>query len=95
MAEPVTVIPASEVEGNITSCKVENQVKSIQKESAWSFRQTSNYMTYDVCNKNVLAEYQVPEFTTFGLFMVITVPIILIITLAAIFDGGGSYYGDW
>lgn len=87
-----TLIPASDVQGNITSCKIENQLKSIQKNSALSLQQTSTYMTYDVCNRNTIAEYKIPELTGFSIFIGLAVVTIVAMIIVAISDSDG-YFG--
>ena len=81
-----TLIPASNVEGNITSCKVENQVKTIKKDSVFSIQRTTTYMTYDVCNRQQIAEYQVPEFTGLGVWAGVAVIVVIVIILAIVAD---------
>lgn len=86
MSNQTTIIPASEVEGNITSCKIENQVKEVKKDSTFSIQKTTTYMTYDVCNREVIAEYQVPEFTGFiGMVIIVPIAILMMIAMASDF----------
>ena len=66
MNEANVIVPTSNVEGNITNCKIENQLLSIDRKSAFSVTETRNYITYDVCNKQELARYSMPEFTGNG-----------------------------
>ena len=75
------IVPGSKVEGNITSCKIEQVLKSVDKKSVFSFRQTSTYITYDVCNKQIIAEYKVPEFTSFGIFLGVAIVFLLMIAM--------------
>jgi hypothetical protein len=67
------IVPGPKVEGNITSCKIEQVLKSIDKKSVFSLRQTSTYITYDVCNKQIITEYKVPEFTSFSVIFGIAI----------------------
>lgn len=57
------IIPSSEVKGDITSCKIDKQIVSIERKSVFSISQKVNYITYDVCNKQQISSYSVPEFT--------------------------------
>jgi len=77
------LIGGENVEGNVTSCKIENQLKSVEKNSAFSIQQKKEYMTYDVCNKKVIDEYSVPAFTGFSIFFAVTIFVIIIMSLYA------------
>ena len=57
------IVPTSNVEGNITNCKIENQVLRVDRKNVLSLTEKTTYITYDVCNKEVLSEYTVPEIT--------------------------------
>ena len=81
MAE--TVVVGGEVKGDITSCKIENQTKSVHRDSVSSVTQTTNYISYDACSKTVLEEYSVPEPTGVG----------FIIFFALLFAGLVSFGG--
>ena len=65
------IVPTNKVEGDITSCKIENQVLCVEKKSVLSFKQTTTYVSYDVCSKSIIQEYTIPEFTTFGFVMIL------------------------
>jgi hypothetical protein len=71
------LVPANQIEGNITTCKIENQIKSVERKSAFSLTETKNYMTYDVCNRQVISEYSIPEITGAIIFPIFIIPIIL------------------
>ncbi len=73
MDKAVVVAPSSQVQGDITQCKIENTLKSYKIDSAFSITGQSTYITYDVCNKTVLSEYINPEITLFGAIVVIIV----------------------
>jgi hypothetical protein len=63
--ETQTIIPVgNQVEGNITSCKIENQLIKIDKESIFSLSQLKTYAAYNVCDKEIINQYQVPEGTS-------------------------------
>lgn len=83
------IVGSENIEGNITSCKIENQLKLVKKNSAFSIQQTSTYMTYDVCNKHTIAEYTVPEFTGMAppvlMFLVVFVGMVVMM-VRLIFD---------
>jgi hypothetical protein len=67
MNTPQTVIvPGTNVEGNITSCKIENQLISTQRSSALSVTETNTYASYDVCSKEIISQYSVPQVTELG-----------------------------
>jgi hypothetical protein len=65
MAEP-TVLVGGNVSGNITSCKIEQQNVSISRKGLFSASETNTYISYDVCNKQIIREYTVPSFTALG-----------------------------
>lgn len=81
-----TAVVGGDVKGDITSCKIENQTKSVKKDSVFSFQQTTTYITYDVCNKESIAEYKVPEFTMFGIFAPFLVGVLLVFFFLAWLD---------
>jgi hypothetical protein len=65
-APAVAVVPSSDVQGNITACQINQQLLSIQRQSAFSITELDTYITYDVCSKKVLAQYSVHDLTDFG-----------------------------
>ena len=63
-----TIIPVgNDVQGDITSCKIDNAVLSISKNSALSLTERTTYASYNVCTKEVIQTYEVPNVTTFAL----------------------------
>jgi len=62
----VAVVPGSNVQGNITTCQINQQLLSIQRQSTFSITELDTYITYDICSKKVLAQYAVHDFTDFG-----------------------------
>lgn len=74
------------IEGEITSCKIENEVVNIDKTSAFSITQIKTYRSYDVCTKQTINEYPIQEFTAFSGFSLIFGAILLVIMLAIIVD---------
>lgn len=63
MSTPTVVVPTAGVEGNLTTCKIETSQIMIEKEGVFSFTQAVHYRSYDVCTKEVVNDYVVPEFT--------------------------------
>lgn len=64
MSEQKVIVPTAEVQGDITSCKIENQLVSRYRESPFSLTQTSSYVSYNVCTKEIMDRYTVPEMTS-------------------------------
>jgi len=96
-----TLIIPTEVEGNVTSCKIESTQISREKKSPWSFTQKGTYQSYDVCTKTVVQEYTVPEFTLFGGvaawsagMSLLLVPFLLYVIVASINDRRKGVWGD-
>ena len=94
------LLPSTKIEGDVTSCKVESVIQSVQKEGAFSFEQISTYQTYDVCTKEIIEVYSVPELTLFGGFLVVPVlilallvPFIVWVTFAILNDKRKGVYG--
>lgn len=78
MAE--TVVPvAGDVKGDITACKIETVKKSVDRKGAFSFTQKENYVTYDVCTKQIVTEYSTKTVTGGGLFVVCLAAVVLIV----------------
>ena len=67
--QPIAIVPTTNVEGNITSCKIETAKVSIDRESPMSFVQHTTYQSYDVCTKEVIDSYVMPEVTGFAFFI--------------------------
>lgn len=63
---PNISVLSSNVKGDISSCKIENQMFRIRRDSVVSLVEYHDYISYDVCNESVLYEYSVPEFTVFS-----------------------------
>jgi hypothetical protein len=65
MAENV-LIPSANVEGNITSCKIENQLIKTDRASVFSVQEIETYATYDVCSKQIIQQYTIPSLAPAG-----------------------------
>lgn len=61
--DKTNVVVGGNVQGDITSCKIENQLIKTEKASVWSIKEKNTYASYDVCSKKVISQYVVPEFT--------------------------------
>lgn len=83
MNENKAVVVSGDVQGNITSCGIEQQIKSIEVNHALSLSGKVTYITYDVCNKDILAEYTRPEPTELGWALII------VLSIVAVFVGIG------
>ncbi len=80
----VKLVGGSGVTGNITDCKIENQLKSITRNSKMSLGQENTYITYDVCNREVIGEYTVPTWTGTGVFLMALISIIVVFVMIPI-----------
>ncbi len=85
------VVVGGNVKGDITSCTVQNQLLKLEKNSPWSYRQNSTYITYDVCSKKVLATYKVPEFTAFGVGLNLLISALVLLVLVGIISSSDSF----
>jgi hypothetical protein len=79
MSDKIVLTGSDNIQGDITSCKIEKQLKTSQRDSVFSLSSNNTYMTYDVCNKNQISEYTVPEFTGFGVFVLFAVFVFVLI----------------
>jgi hypothetical protein len=57
------IVPTNNVEGNITSCKIETSPIKVDRHSVWSLTEKTTYRSYDVCTKQTIDTYTKPEFT--------------------------------
>ena len=85
------VIVGGNVSGDITSCGIDSQLVDVAKDNVWSIRQMSTYRAYDMCTKQVINEYSVPEFTMIAPAYFIGVPLMLIILVGIVSDIVVSY----
>jgi hypothetical protein len=76
-----TIVPVDgNIKGDITDCKIETVKKSVERRGSLSATQKENYVTYDVCTKNIVTEYQTSTITSFGfLYVVIGVVAVFIV----------------
>jgi len=91
MAEPL-IVTNGEVKGDITSCKIENQLKKVQRDSLTSVSEKNTYISYDVCSKSVVDEYTVPSFTGVG-FIILAV-LFMLGVVGAVSAIGGMLEGE-
>lgn len=54
------------IEGDVTSCKIENVLVKTYRKGVFSMSQQESYMSYNNCTKEVLAEYDIPTMTVLG-----------------------------
>ena len=87
-----TIIPVGgNVVGNITDCKIENTLISIDKAWAGAMTQISTYRSYDVCSKQVIKDYAVQEITPNGIFLGLFVAIIVIAIISGLCSSSSDY----
>lgn len=84
------VVPSTNVEGNITSCKIENQLVNVTRAGPWSLTEYNSYVAYDVCSKKILSTYQVGEISGFG-GVVVGASIVLAVIILFFFAASSSY----
>lgn len=85
MADKI-ILAGNNIEGNITDCKIENQIIKVEKNSVFSLQQKRTYASYDVCTKEIIHQYVIPEFTGFALIGAFLVIVIFTIAIVAWFD---------
>ncbi len=62
-----TIVPVgNEVKGDITQCRIETVKKSVQRKGSLSLSQKENFVTYDVCTKQIVTEYSNSSLTGVG-----------------------------
>lgn len=66
MSNNTIIVPTDGVKGDITSCEITTQLISTKRDSMFSFQEMNTYVSYDVCNKQILREYSIPSWTGFG-----------------------------
>ena len=82
-----TIIPVgNEVRGDITSCKIENQLIMTQRNSAFSITEYNTYAAYNVCDKRIINQYSVSDFTGMGLLYIAVGIIVFWIAVASMGD---------
>jgi hypothetical protein len=79
MAETKTVVIPNNVNGDITSCKIETSEIRVNRDGAFSLTELTTYRSYDVCTKQTINEYQASHITGFGGFCIFIGIIFLII----------------
>lgn len=85
--ETKPIIPVGgNVEGNITSCKIENEQISVQKNHPFSLFERTTYRSYSVCTGKEVETYTVPSVTLVGFLGCILIGFVLLVNLAAWLD---------
>lgn len=79
------VIPTNNLEGNITSCKIENTLIKSERDSIFSFKEMNTYQSYDVCSKQIIQTYVKPEMTIFGFSMIVVLFIVAYFIIVSFF----------
>ena len=87
MENQTIVLPTNNIEGNITICKIENQEVAVLKNTVFSVTEKHQYISYDVCNKQIIKEYTVPQFTGLGF---ISMGILIVVVVLVIWDAFDS-----
>lgn len=86
-----TAVVSGDVKGDITSCKIENQVVKVERNGALSPSQTTSYIAYDVCNKNTIESYKVQELTGFGTGLIWLAGIVIVVMAIGIANRISGY----
>ena len=86
MTQTNVLVPTANVIGDVTACKIENQLISTERVSATSLQEVNTYVSYDVCSKQIIYQYQVPDITFFG-GMAILAGVVGIIIVTAVVIG--------
>ena len=71
------------VQGDITTCKIETAAVRKERDSAFSFTETTIYQSYDVCTRDVIETYGLDGLTFFGGTIIIVGMFLVGIILAA------------
>jgi hypothetical protein len=78
---PTVVVPTNGVEGDITSCKIENQLLSIRRDKITALREYKTYVSYDVCSKKIISTYEVPEMTGYAVLLGLGIGVIVVVVM--------------
>lgn len=85
MSQPI-VVPTTNVDGNITSCKIETQQIKVDRSSAFSLRETRTFVSYDVCSRQQLEQFSVENFTPLSFILGVGIGIITLIVIMFFVD---------
>jgi hypothetical protein len=87
-----TIVPVgTDVKGDITNCKIETIKKSVDRKGSLSFTQKEHFVTYDVCTKQVVTEYQTSTITGGGFTMILLIVVVSVIVFLSLM----SRFNDW
>lgn len=67
MDSKAAVVVGGNVQGDITSCEIKDMVVSVERGSVFSFTQKTSHFVYNVCTKEEVGKYAVPELTDMGI----------------------------
>lgn len=90
----IPVVGAGQVKGDITSCRIETKMIKLEKNSIFSLTEKQHFISYDVCTKNVIESYSVPQLAgagVIGMFFIVGVALASLIVLSST----GRYCRDW
>lgn len=76
------IVPSSNVQGNITSCKIDTEQIDTHVNSLFSLKEMDTYRSYNTCNQQTIKEYTVPTFTAFGVIASLAVVFLIFATLS-------------
>jgi hypothetical protein len=63
MTNTNVIVSSPNLKGDITSCKLEQQEIRVDRKSVFSLQEKHTYVSYDVCNKQVVEQYTLPRWT--------------------------------
>ena len=81
-----TVVVGGNVQGDITSCKVEDVVVAVSRKSAFSFTEVNKHQSYNVCTRQLIKEYDVPSITGMGLLGVAAGIVLFIVIIGSLLN---------
>lgn len=75
----VVVLTDGNVQGDITTCRIEDVVTEVKRSGAISLTEVQKHRVYNVCTKEVVNEYEVPYLSgEASLFMIVVVLMVLL-----------------
>jgi hypothetical protein len=63
MSNTAVVVPAQNVQGNISTCQILNQQVRMDIAHWYSFTELDHYESFNTCTGQIVAEYDVPSLT--------------------------------
>lgn len=90
----IPVVGAGQVKGDITSCRIETKMIKLEKNGIFSLTEKQHFISYDVCTKNVVESYSVPQLAGAGVLGMCFIAVLALASLIA-WSSTGRNSNDW